>query len=143
MGDQQDWTTVVFRKRTPTTSRKTTAPPLSASSSTSITIQRANAGTNRQREHDVARWKTIVNDDCETFRHATIDPNVSRAIQQTRQKLGWTQKDLAQRINEQLTVVQNYENKKAIPSDFVLNKLERALNVRLHGKFVGEPINKE
>lgn len=146
MSDQQDWVTVVFRKKTTPASRKTTlrspAPPSSSASSTSssIVVAKADAATNRQRDHDLARWKAVVNDDCETFRHPTIAGNVSHAIQQARQRKGMTQKELATKINEQLTVVQQYENKRAIPSDFVLGKMERALGVRLRGKHVGEPI---
>ena len=37
-------------------------------------------------------------------------------------------------INEKHTVVQMYENGKAVPSTAVLSKLERALGAKLRGK---------
>lgn len=45
-----------------------------------------------------------------------------------------SQKDLAQKVNEKPSVVQDYESGKAIPSNQVLAKLERALGVKLRGK---------
>lgn len=46
---------------------------------------------------------------------------------------GLSQKDLAQKVNEKPSVVQDYESSKAIPNVQVLAKLERALGVKLRG----------
>ena len=43
------------------------------------------------------------------------------------------QSELAQKINEKPTVIQEYESGKAVPNPQVLGKLERALKVKLRG----------
>ena len=55
-------------------------------------------------------------------------------IQKARQQKGWTQKELAQRINEKSTVVNEYESGKAIPNNQIISKMERALGCKLRGK---------
>ena len=47
---------------------------------------------------------------------------------------GLTQKDLAQKVNEKPSVIQDYESSKAIPNPQILGKLERALGVKLRGE---------
>ena len=53
-----------------------------------------------------------------------------------------TQKDLATKVNEKPSVIQDYENGKAIPSPALLAKLERVLGVKLRGdpKTIGTPL---
>ena len=46
-----------------------------------------------------------------------------------------SQKDLAQKVNEKPSVIQDYEAGKAIPNPQVLGKLERALGVKLRGAY--------
>lgn len=45
-----------------------------------------------------------------------------------------TQKDLATKVNEKPSVINDYESGRAIPSQQVLSKLERTLGVKLRGK---------
>ena len=66
---------------------------------------------------------------------------VGKIIQQTRQEKNLTQKDLATRICEKPQVIGEYESGKAIPNNQILNKLERALNVKLRGKDKGRPLS--
>ncbi|SCV17570.1 related to Multiprotein-bridging factor 1 [Nakaseomyces glabratus] len=51
-----------------------------------------------------------------------------------------SQKDLATKINEKPTVINDYEAGRAIPNQQVLGKMERALGVKLRGKAIGEPL---
>jgi putative transcription factor len=44
-----------------------------------------------------------------------------------------SQKDVAQKVNEKPSVIQDYESSKAIPNPQILGKLERALGVKLRG----------
>ena len=68
--------------------------------------------------------------------------SVSKAIQQARQAKGFTQKDLATKINEKPTVVNEYESGRAPnPNQQILAKLERALGVKLRGKDIGAPLS--
>jgi len=65
---------------------------------------------------------------------------VGQAIQTARQKLGLSQKEVAQRVNEKPSVIQDYESGKAIPSDQFLAKLERKLYVKLRGSDIGKEL---
>lgn len=47
----------------------------------------------------------------------------------------FTQKDLAQKINEKPSVIQDYESGKAIPNPQILSKMERILGVKLRGMY--------
>ncbi|EIF45807.1 multiprotein-bridging factor 1 [Brettanomyces bruxellensis] len=71
-----------------------------------------------------------------------LDMNVGKAIQKARQDKKWNQKDLAQRINEKPTIVNEYEAGKGVPNQQVLAKMERALGVKLRGKNIGAPLFK-
>lgn len=51
-----------------------------------------------------------------------------------RLELQLSQKDVAQKINEKPSVLQEYESGKAIPNAQILGKLERVLGVKLRGK---------
>ncbi|QPG72792.1 multiprotein-bridging factor 1 [Brettanomyces nanus] len=72
-----------------------------------------------------------------------LDADVGKVIQQARQEKKWTQKDLAQRINEKPTIVNEYESGKGIPNQQVLGKMERALGIKLRGKNLGAPLFKK
>lgn len=48
-------------------------------------------------------------------------------------ELKLSQKDVAQKINEKPSVLQDYESSKAIPNAQILGKLERVLGVKLRG----------
>ena len=61
---------------------------------------------------------------------------MGKAIQTARQEKELSQKDLAQKVNEKPSVIQDYESGRAIPNPQILGKLERALGVKLRGTFV-------
>ena len=52
-----------------------------------------------------------------------------------------SQKDLAQKVNEKPSVIQDYESGKAIPSPQILGKLERTLGVKLRGTLVAPVVS--
>ena len=54
-------------------------------------------------------------------------------MQTARMDLKLSQKDVAQKINEKPSILQDYESGKAIPNPQILGKLERALGVKLRG----------
>ncbi|KAI0317297.1 hypothetical protein OF83DRAFT_1172114 [Amylostereum chailletii] len=51
-----------------------------------------------------------------------------------------SQKDVAQKINEKPTILQDYESGKAIPNPQILGKLERVLGVKLRGVDIGKKL---
>jgi putative transcription factor len=59
-----------------------------------------------------------------------------QVIQSARLALNLSQKDVAQKINEKPSVIQDYESSKAIPNPQILAKLERTLGVKLRGKII-------
>ncbi len=59
--------------------------------------------------------------------------HTQQAMQTARMELKLSQKDVAQKINEKPSVLQDYESGKAIPNPQILAKLERTLGVKLRG----------
>jgi len=72
-----------------------------------------------------------------------IAPSVGRAIQTARLELKLSQKDIAQKVNEKPTIIQDYESGKAIPNPQILGKLERVLGVKLRGSDIGKKLEKK
>ena len=56
-----------------------------------------------------------------------------QAMQTARMELKLSQKDVAQKINEKPSVLQDYESGKAVPNPQILGKLERVLGIKLRG----------
>lgn len=54
-------------------------------------------------------------------------------MSQARLDLKLSQKDVAQKINEKPSILQDYESGRAIPNPQILGKLERVLGVKLRG----------
>lgn len=63
----------------------------------------------------------------EDFKVKTVDRTAAAEIRELRAKKGWTQKQLAQAINERPDVVRSWENGTAIPNGALLVKMRRAL----------------
>lgn len=63
----------------------------------------------------------------EAFRVDTVTRSAASEIRDLRAKKGWTQKQLAQAINEPLQTVSAWESGKAIPNGALLVKMRRAL----------------
>eukprot|EP00796_Vickermania_ingenoplastis_P004123 gene4123-2968_t len=94
--------------------------------------QSATAGANAKK----------IAEDSETMTVATLDPQIRVRIQKARQELNWTQKDLAQKMNETLRVVTDYESGRAVPEERIIVKFEKALGQHLRGAKAGEPMGK-
>jgi putative transcription factor len=69
-----------------------------------------------------------------------VSPSVGKAMSAARLELKLSQKDVAQKINEKPTVLQEYESGKAIPNAQILAKLERVLGVKLRGSDIGKKL---
>ena len=61
-------------------------------------------------------------------------------MQTARMEKQLSQKDLAQKVNEKPSVIQDYESSKAIPNPQILGKLERVLGVKLRGQDIGKKL---
>eukprot|EP00756_Hemistasia_phaeocysticola_P005683 Hpha_TRINITY_DN13453_c0_g1::TRINITY_DN13453_c0_g1_i1::g.131070::m.131070/K03627/MBF1; putative transcription factor len=82
-------------------------------------------------------------DDTENLKHKKTTLDFRIHLQQARQAKGWSQKELAQQIQERDTMIKDYESGKAIPNGQFISKMERALGVHLRGASAGEPLQKK
>ncbi len=57
--------------------------------------------------------------------------NFHEIIRKEREKRGWTQEELAKRIQEKVTLIKKLENKEITPEKDVIEKLERLFNISL------------
>ncbi|KAI3657201.1 hypothetical protein MP638_006989 [Amoeboaphelidium occidentale] len=142
MQSNTDWDSVtVIRKKAPSAKEGKSEAAVNAARRTGaavITEKKATVAGNAKPVTDLNTAK--LDRETEELSHKHVSPDVGRAIQQARQKLGMTQKDLGVKINEKPQIVQEYESSKAIPNQQVLGKLERALGVKLRGKDIGQPL---
>jgi putative transcription factor len=91
------------------------------------------AGANKKTT-DTGLLARKLDEETEEFHLPKVDTEVKKKIQAARIEKKLTQAQLAQAINEQPRVVQEYESGKAVPNQQVLAKLERILGVKLRGK---------
>ena len=83
---------------------------------------------------------TMVDRETDIVKPKKLDASVGRTIARVRTEKKMTQKDLATKINEKPTVINDYESGRAIPNQQILGKMEKALGVKLRGKNIGEPL---
>jgi len=88
-------------------------------------------GTNKSSSSGMVATAAKLDENGATFRHATVSHEFKQALQQARLAKKVTQAALATAINEKQTVINEYESGKAIPKGDIINKLNRALGVRL------------
>lgn len=117
MSFKQDWEPVVFRKK------KVNAPKKGAPGGTGV---RKHTQSNKQTVSDIR-----IKDEDELPQLKTVSRSLSKQIQDARTTKKLTQKQLAQKINERVQVVQDYESGKAAPTNQILSKLRKALGVNL------------
>ncbi|KAF8630366.1 hypothetical protein AX15_002930 [Amanita polypyramis BW_CC] len=104
------------------------------------TDKKMTAGTNKAHQGTDHQRIAKLDRENEVAPPPKIAPSVGRAIQAARMELKLSQKDVAQKINEKPSVVQDYEASKAIPNAQVLGKLERVLGVKLRGSEIGKKL---
>ncbi|GMM32037.1 multiprotein-bridging factor 1 [Martiniozyma asiatica (nom. inval.)] len=149
MSSEWDKTIVVGRK-----ARVGTAPPKervvksqaalnAARRSGAVTSVDKKYGGANSRSDPEGQHLTKVDRSDEIIVPKKVEANVGKAIQKARQDKGFTQKDLATKINEKPTVVNDYESGRGTPNQQVLTKMERALGVKLRGKDIGGPLFKK
>lgn len=98
--------------------------------------------TGNQKSDPNGQRLTKVDRENEVAPPPKIDVSVGKAMAKARGEKTppMTQKDLATKVNEKPSVINDYESGKAVPSQTVLAKLERALGVKLRGKEIGSPL---
>jgi hypothetical protein len=71
---------------------------------------------------------------CCCCRHSFASIITTSILKTSKQAKAWTQKELAQKINELPRVVNDYEAGRGIPNTAILGKMEKVLGVKLRGK---------
>ncbi|XP_052787759.1 endothelial differentiation-related factor 1 homolog [Mya arenaria] len=139
---EADWDEVRYiGKRQPKSGTLKTQQQLSAAQRQGVAIdteKKFAGGQNKQ--FSAAKNTAKLDRETEELHHDHVALDVSKIIQQARQAKGWTQKDLATKINEKQQVINEYEAGKAIPNQQIISKLERNLGVKLRGKDKGQPM---
>ncbi len=128
----QDWNEVIIRKKTAKPKSNEDAQRIATKEGVEVnTVKKYGAGQNKPKS-DI-NMKNLADAE-DIVAPSTVPKGLSIRIQQARQSKGWTQKELATKINEKADVVRDYESGKAIPSNQILGKLERVLGVKLRGQ---------
>ncbi|KAM3212219.1 hypothetical protein ACQJBY_065348 [Aegilops geniculata] len=139
----QDWEPVVLRRAKPKAADLKSAKAVNQALRTGApveTVRKAAAGANKNASAAaVAAPARKLDEMTEPAGLGRVGGDVRAAIQKARVAKGWSQAELAKRVNERAQVVQEYESGKAVPVQAVLAKMERALEVKLRGKAVGAP----
>jgi len=104
------------------------------------TDKKVTAGGNKAHSGPDHQRIAKLDRDNEVAPPSKIPPAVGKTIQTARMEKQLTQKDLAQKINEKPSVIQDYESGKAIPSPQILSKMERILSVKLRGTDLGKKL---
>lgn len=107
----QDWNVVVLTKK----NKKTELSP----------------GTPKVVYAETAVSAKKLNEDREEFVHKRVPKDVADSIRNKRLELKLSQSDLAQRINEKPSVIQEVESMKGVYNHILLNKISRALGISL------------
>ncbi|KAF9257801.1 MBF1-domain-containing protein [Marasmius fiardii PR-910] len=140
--DEWDNKTVIgFKKQTPKVTKKDSEINAARRSGAVVATDKkvAGGGNKAHQSTDHQRIAKIDREN-EVAPPPKVAPSVGRAIQTARMELKLAQKDLAQKVNEKPSVIQDYESGKAIPNPQILGKLERSLGVKLRGANIGEKL---
>merc|ERR1719401_741573 len=130
---RQDLTPVILTKTAPKGKAAKSSSAINAARRSGQDVQtdrKINAGGN-QSAHSQVPNAAKLDENNETFRHATVSHDFKMALQQARLAKKMSQAALATAINEKGSVLNEYESGKAIPNGAIINKLNRALGVRL------------
>ena len=127
--DHQDWGPTVFKKRAPKSTSEAKSRGMKVTKERVINKNEAYKSNLNSRKVD--------NEEAEIKK---IDHSLTKIIQKARFEAKMSQKELAQKLNLQTTVIQNYESGKVIPNKTLLYKMGKLLNTHLTGKHIGEPI---
>ena len=129
----QDWTPVVWKKRTPRTAKEAKARGFKVE-----THKRFGGGQNLNSKH-LKKLSKIEQED-ETFVIEKVSRSVQKALQKGRLSKNLKQSDLAKRCNVKPQLVNDYESGRAKPNPTILRKMQRILGVKLLGKNIGDPL---
>jgi ribosome-binding protein aMBF1 (putative translation factor) len=120
--EHQDWTEIVFRKKV------TYKKPLLSDENI---VPKYDTSRNRQNKNVTPAKKIEEKIENEEYIVPKISHSMQIQIQQARHAKNWTQKQLAQACNIQMSIVRDYENGTVKPNRQDILKMNKALGVVL------------
>ena len=109
--EHQDWKQIIINKKDKKDKNSST------SSKGTLSVKQ---------QTDIKLLKQVENDD---LKHKKVPPEIRKQIQQKRGQLTWTQKDLAQRCNFQVSIINDIETGKANYNPQHITKIKRILKI--------------
>lgn len=97
-------------------------------------IRKGEIGVETKKKYQGDSKMKKLEEDMESLKVETVNTSISKTIREQRTKLNLKQKDLANKINVPVSVIQQYENGKSQTDIKILVKLEKALRCKLTGK---------
>ena len=94
-----------------------------------VTTERRDTGNKSHEPPKIAAYKLDQADEPDHLPEVGL--SLAKKIQQARTGKSLTQAQLAQQINVKPAIINDYEQGKGIPDNTVINKLERALGIKL------------
>jgi len=133
-----DWETVtILRKKAPKASHLKSEQAVNRARREGAPVdtqQKWGGGQNKQ--HVTTKNTAKLDRETDELKHDKMSLDLGKLIQQGRQAKGWSQKDLATKVNEKPQVINDYEAGRGIPNQAIIGKIERALGVKLRGNSV-------
>ena len=80
---------------------------------------------------DVVHKNRKLENETENFKHEHVTHEFKIELQKARLAKNMSQQQLANRINVKQTIIQEYENGKAIPDNNIISKINNILGVKL------------
>lgn len=135
MNGQQDWETVVIRKKPLNNAQlkdEAAVNQARRSGAAIDTVKKFNAGSNKAPTATTTGLNASKLDaETEDFKHVKVSSELKQQIIKARTDKKMTQAQLAQAMNEKPQIIQEYESGKAIPNPQILAKMSRILGVTL------------
>ncbi|KAH8739868.1 multiprotein bridging factor type 1 like transcriptional co-activator [Cryptosporidium ryanae] len=130
----QDWEQVVWKKpgvRPKGVTKEQDLNQARRKGEEIITEKRFFGGKNTSTKLNMPQNIAKLDEDTGDYRVERVSGEFSRALQQARVAKKITQAQLAQMINEKVSVVNDYEAGRAIPNHALVQKMSRCLGVNL------------
>lgn len=118
-------------------------PPTTHSSITDTIILKKNikhTKTIKKNKGFIGSHLNNLDNENNKFKPKIISYNVAKAIEKGRQAKKLTRDDLAAQINVSSNLITSYEQRKVVPKNRILCKMQSILGIKLTGSDIGQPI---
>ncbi|CCJ28298.1 unnamed protein product [Pneumocystis jirovecii] len=102
--------------------------------------KRFSAGSNKAHKTTEGQKMAKIDRENDIIPLKTTGRDIGMIISKVRQEKNIKQSELAQKINEKVSVINEYETGKAIPNQAILSKLEKVLGIKLRGTGIGQTL---